>query len=85
MDQVQCPSCEDGRQDTDKLQGLYLGLKCTDGYPVAFFQGNTQRIDLIKWLMYPSVLKGRLSNKLLLRKMSICTPHPGSVPVCLPV
>ena len=62
VDHVQYPSCEDVRQVTDKLQVLYLGLtctdECTDGYPVAFFQGNTQRIDLTKWLMYPSALKG---------------------------
>lgn len=49
------------KQVGDKLLGLGLDLKCTDertdGYPLTFFQGNTHRIDLTKWLMFPGDLK----------------------------
>lgn len=44
-------------QVRDLRQGLGVALTCTDGYPLACFQGNTHRIDVTKWLMFPWALK----------------------------
>lgn len=87
MAQVECPSCEDVRQVGGKLQGLDLDLtctdECTDGYPLAFFRGNTHRIDLPKWLMFPGAPKeGEATSCSWERRASVLLT-PGGVPLCL--